>query len=212
MSEVYDLAGDKIVLMHEEGRDVLTFGDKGTGRVCGSCQLCCKLLPVPGPPLHKPGGVRCKHQRTGKGCTIYANRPFQCRIFACRWLADRETGNLPRPDRAHYVIDIKDDFVEMVHDDGTRQRMGVIQVWVDPAYRDAHRDPAFRAYMLMVAEKHRMATIVRFSSVEAITVFPPPLADDGQWHEKGGEIVTRDPTGAAVMADLERYKLGFTDE
>jgi hypothetical protein len=211
--DVYGLAGDKIVLTHEDGKDVLTFGDKGIGRECGGCTLCCKLTPVPGPPLHKPAGVRCKHQRTGKGCAIYDERPFACRSWACRWLVDRETAGMPRPDRAHYVIDIKDDYIEIVHDDGHRDRLGVIQVWLDPAFPDARHEPHLRAYMLRMAELHRYATIVRFSSLAAITIFPPPLTHDGQWHERAdGTIVNRDKSDVQVMEDLRRYEVGLTDE
>ena len=39
-------------------------------RHCGGCTLCCKLIPVE--ELNKPAGARCKHVRTGKGCSIYA--------------------------------------------------------------------------------------------------------------------------------------------
>ena len=201
----WGLAGDKMVLEHgSNGTDTITFGDTGTGRVCGTCTLCCKLLPVPGPPLHKLAGVRCRHQRVGKGCMIYAQRPMACRVFACRWLADRDTAGMPRPDRCHYVIDLADDYVEAVQESGERQRIGVIQVWVDPAFRDAHRQPALRAYMLRMAERYGAATIVRYSSREAITVWAPPLCTDGQWHEKSGSVVTRNDADARVMADLER--------
>lgn len=201
------LAGDRVVIEHgADGTDSITFSDKGTGRVCGTCTLCCKVLPVPGPPLHKLAGVRCQHQRTGKGCAIYPTRPFACRVFACRWLADRETAGMPRPDRCHYVIDIKDDYVEWVDkESGERLRVGVVQVWVDPGFRDAHRDPALRAYLLRLAERYRCGAIVRYSSREAITVWAPPLTHDGQWHEAVGDIVTRDAGDALVMADLERH-------
>jgi hypothetical protein len=213
MSGYYEFAGDKIVLTHEEGRDVVTFGDTGTGRECGTCQLCCKVMPVAGPPLNKPAGVRCKHQRTGKGCGIYATRPLPCRVFACRWLADRETAGMPRPDRCHYVIDLKDDYVEQVLEDGTRTRIGVVQVWVDPHFRDSYRRPELRAYMLRIAERCGQGTIVRFSSREAITIFPPPLCADGEWHEIGDGvmIVDRDEMDRRVMEDAARYKVGTVD-
>jgi hypothetical protein len=200
----YDLAGDHVRLTHDGNKDILHFSATGTGRVCGSCSLCCKLLPIPGPPLHKPAGVRCQHQRTGKGCTVYADRPMACRVFACRWLADLETAGMPRPDRCHYVIDLTGDYVELVHDTGERQKVGVVQVWVDPAFPDAWRAPELRAYMLRIAIDYRMATIIRFSSRDALTVFPPPLATDGQWHEQRGGIVSRDPVDYQIMADLER--------
>ena len=37
-------------------------------RQCGSCTLCCKLIPVE--ELHKAAGQRCQHVRAGKGCSI----------------------------------------------------------------------------------------------------------------------------------------------
>jgi hypothetical protein len=209
----YQLAGDHITLTHgPDGNSTLTYSDKGTGRVCGSCTLCCKLPPVPGPPLFKPAGVRCKHARVGKGCSIYAERPMACRVWACRWLADKETAGMPRPDRCHYVIDVIEDYVEQVFEDGSRQRVGVLQVWVDPAFRDAYRAPELRAYMLRMATEHRMATIIRYNSREAFTIFPPPLAADGEWHEvRDGEVVTRDADDRQVMEDLSRYEVGLSE-
>ena len=119
---------------------------------------------------------------------------------------------MPRPDRCHYVIDIKDDYVEMVQDDGTRHKIGVIQVWVDPAFRDAWKAPELRAYMLRMATDYRMATIIRFSSLVAITVFPPPLSEDRQWHEISGcTIVNRDKSDRDVMDDLMRYRVGLAE-
>jgi hypothetical protein len=212
--DAYGLAGDHMKLTHgPDGTSTIHFSDKPVGRVCGGCTACCKLPPIPGPPLHKPAGVRCRHARTGKGCSIYSTRPMACRTWACRWLADKETAGMPRPDRAHYVIDISDDFIEMVHSEtGERSRMGVVQVWVDPAYREAYKAPELRAYMLRMAIDHRMATIVRYSSREAVTIFPPPLAEDGEWHEvRDGTIVDRTAADRQVMADPERYEVGFSD-
>jgi hypothetical protein len=133
-----------------------------------------------------------------------------CRVWACRWLADKETAGMPRPDRCHYVIDLTDDYVEMVpHDGGERRRIGVVQVWVDPAYRDAYRAPELRDYMLRMAKEHSMATIVRYSSREAVTIFPPPLSEDGEWHEiRDGKVVDRTALDRQVMRDLERYEGG----
>jgi hypothetical protein len=210
MSDYYQLAGDKIVLEHEGGSSTLRFGDTGTGRVCGACSLCCKLLPVPGPPLNKPANTRCQHQKHSKGCAIYTKRPMPCRVFACRWLADRETAGMPRPDRCHYVIDIETDYVEAIDNaSGERRKIGVIQVWVDPAFPLAHRSPDLRAYMLRMAEQHGYATIIRYNSKDAFVVFPPPLATDHQWHEESGQIVGR--SRAAKEADiLQRYRVGVT--
>jgi len=210
VSGYYEFVGEKVVLEHRDGQDVLTFGDKGTGRVCGSCSLCCKLLPIPGPPLHKAANTRCKHQKAWKGCGIYATRPMPCRAFACRWLADRETAGLSRPDRSHCVIDAEADYIETIDNaTGERTRVGVIQIWCDPAFPDAHRAPDMRAYMERIAEQYRYATIVRYNSTEAFVVFPPSLSSDRQWHEQGGTIRARTRTEAEI---LQRYKVGVTDD
>lgn len=66
-------------------------------RICGDCQLCCKLMPVE--EFDKPANCRCEHQRTGKGCAIYADRPMSCALWNCRWLVDTECAGLPRPER-----------------------------------------------------------------------------------------------------------------
>ena len=203
MSGPAQLAGDRMrMAVDDEGTATFTFDDKGTGRVCGSCQLCCKLVPVP--PLAKPAGSRCRHQKTGKGCGIYADRPFACRTWGCRWLIDPDAAALPRPDRAHFVVDMDEDYVTMRPNDGGEPiKIPVIQVWVDPAFPDAHRQPTLRAYMLAMAQQYRVATILRWSSTRALTVFPPPMNADGEWHEQGGTIEARTPEERQIL-------LGFT--
>ena len=58
-----------------------------------------------------------------------------------------------------------------------------MQVWVDPLYPDAHRDPALRAYLLRRGEQG-IAAIIRYSSSRGFVLFPPNMATDGQWHEQ----------------------------
>src|SRR5262249_6364064 len=58
-----------------------------TGRECGECSACCKVLDVL--ELDKPAHQWCKHCRPGRGgCLIYDRRPTICRVFACAWLID----------------------------------------------------------------------------------------------------------------------------
>jgi hypothetical protein len=192
--EDWGLAGDHMTYSETaDGTLTLTFSDKGNGRTCSDCQLCCKLLPVP--VLNKRANQKCQHQRHGKGCAIYADRPYACRTWSCRWLSDRAaTEGMPRPDRAHYVIDIVPDHVELIADEKTpdhKRRVDVITVWCDPVFPDAYRDKHLRAFMLKMAQEYRLATIVRWSSTDAITVFPPPFDKDGQWHEIRGNAVER---------------------
>ena len=61
-------------------------------RNCGDCQLCCKLVPTK--EINKPANTRCKHQKVGKGCGIYAQRPFSCMVWNCRWLVNDDTADL----------------------------------------------------------------------------------------------------------------------
>jgi hypothetical protein len=171
------------------------------GRVCGDCQLCCRLVPVGA--LKKDAGERCLYQRTGKGCTIYRNRPGDCRVWNCRWLVSDDTEHLPRPDRAHYVIDIFPDFVHQVLDDGSRIDVPVMQVWCDPSYRQAWRDPRLLAYIEKIATERRTATLIRFNSGgDSLAVFAPSLAADGQWHEIESEFRPGDEAG--ILSVLKR--------
>jgi hypothetical protein len=195
-----ELAGDRMTVVERDGVTTFTFDDKGTGRVCGDCQLCCKLLPVP--PLKKAAGRRCQHQKFGKGCAIQDHKPFACRAWSCRWLSDPATAGMSRPDRSHYVIDVVSDYVT-VTEDGVATDIEAMQVWVDPAFPHAHRQPALRAYMLRVAQDHRMVTIVRYDNHRTITIFPPPLMHDGQWYENTqGVIVARNEMDRAILADF----------
>lgn len=154
-------------------------------RTCGTCSLCCKLLPVR--ELNKAAGERCKHQKFGKGCAIHRKPgyPIVCAGWNCRWLVNDDTADLSRPDRSHYVIDSMPDRIRLDPSDGSKPKMfDVIQIWVDPAFPDAHRDPALRRYLERRAERDHMAALVRFSVTENMAIFAPCLSTDGQWHEQ----------------------------
>lgn len=183
-------------------------------RQCGECSLCCKLLPLHAreaertidallehglmslreaasmiKDFDKPAGQRCQYQRHGKGCSIYAKRPLGCRLWNCRWLTGDDTGDLPRPDRVHYVIDIMSDFVTLTESEsGERTNVEVVQIWVDPKHPDAHLDPALRRYIDRRGQDG-IAALIRWSSDKAMTLFPPSMSKDGQWHEfRHGEV------------------------
>src|SRR5580765_5282061 len=109
----------------------LTIFKADTDRACGDCQLCCKLLPMP--ELDKPANTRCQHQKFKTGCAIYTRRPRGCMYWSCRWLLGVDTADVPRPDRAHYVIDPTPDFIRMI-DNTTGElqaNIEVVQVWID---------------------------------------------------------------------------------
>jgi len=160
-------------------------------RQCSDCQLCCRLLPVP--PLNKKAGERCQHQKFGKGCAVYdkpgiildgertrmadpkMEMPMACRLWNCRWLVNDDTADLSRPDRSHYVIDVVPDFITLQDNvTGKRIDVQVVQIWIDPAHPDAHRDPKLRAYLLRRSEEG-IAAIVRYDARKAVILFPPSM-------------------------------------
>lgn len=172
-------------------------------RKCGDCQLCCKLLPVKS--LAKDANTRCKHQRHGKGCAVYRKPgfPMDCALWNCRWLVDDATADLKRPDRSHYVIDIMPDYVTVVADEsGEKQDIPVLQIWCDPAYPNAHRDPALRAYIEKMGEEGYCA-LVRYSSTRAIFLAPPNIPNaNGEWFEHESGVNGKEHTMAEKMRVL----------
>lgn len=94
-----ELAGNKMRLeTHADGSATITFDDKGTGRGCGYCTLCCKLLPVM--DLHKAAGERCRFWHGPQAVSVAATRvspmaatpetncgsPLSETAIAARWL------------------------------------------------------------------------------------------------------------------------------
>lgn len=158
-------------------------------RKCGACTLCCKLTPVR--ELNKGANQRCDHQRHGKGCAIYPQRPHSCRVWNCRWVLEDDTADLRRPDHSHYVIDVMPDFVTVQNNEtGEQQHIPVLQVWVDPKFPHAHREPALRRYLLRRGEEG-MAAIIRYDASDGFVLFPPNMVPDGKWHEQRGQSVDR---------------------
>lgn len=164
-------------------------------RRCGHCTACCKILPVP--EVGKPALTRCQHQRHGKGCAIYADRPLSCRLWSCLWLTtDAATAELSRPDRSHYVIDPVPDYVTATHEDGRLEDHPVMQIWVDERYPDAHRDPALRAML----DRLGVLSLVRTGSDRAFLLVPPSRNADGVWEERTSNVNmerVRDPDRTA---------------
>lgn len=149
-------------------------------RHCGDCQLCCRLLPTP--EINKPHSIRCPHQKHGVGCAIYAQRPSSCELWSCAWLIEPSTADLPRPDRAHYVIDTMPDFITVLRDDdpdAEPQHVPVVQVWVDPAHPDAHRSPALRRWLV---EKN-MPAVIRYGSYDGFLLLPPSMTGQDDFVE-----------------------------
>ncbi|WP_166304388.1 hypothetical protein [Bradyrhizobium sp. 2S1] len=109
--------------------------------------------------------------------------PFECSAWNCRWLVNDDAAELSRPDRSHYVIDLMPDFITLPDNEtGAIQNIQVVQIWIDPAYPLAHRDPALRRWLCRRAEQG-IAALIRFNERDALTIFAPPFDPKGEWHE-----------------------------
>jgi Fe-S-cluster containining protein len=73
-----------------------------SGRSCGSCGLCCKVMPVQA--LNKPAGQWCVHAVPGSGCAVHADRPSACRSFFCAWRLDPNLGPEWKPEASRFVL------------------------------------------------------------------------------------------------------------
>jgi hypothetical protein len=88
---------------------------------------------------------------------------------------------MSRPDRSHYVVDIMPDFITLKVNEKV-SHVEVVQIWCDPKYPDAHRDPALRRWVENLA-KQGIVAMVRYNEEESTIIFAPSMSDDGQWHE-----------------------------
>jgi len=153
-------------------------------RTCGDCTLCCRLIPVES--MGKLANQKCKHQ-SHKGCTIYADRPTDCRVWSCGWLRGYDVG--ARPDRSHAIVDDQMPSSVAIVEDGKRTPFYALQVWCDPRHPDAHEDPTLRAWLAEECAKRRALVIVRYSSSEGFVLFPPWTSPDGKWTARDSNVL-----------------------
>jgi hypothetical protein len=172
------------------------YGEAVRNRKCGSCKACCTAIPVELTEGHKAANVRCQHL-TSRGCGIYARRPMPCVVWSCRWLMDETTADMRRPDHSGYIIDVMPDVILA---DG--QGVDCVQIWVDPARRDAHRDPALRTWLAEVHRLHGYIAIVRWGSAAGVLLVPPAASETGEWLELGEQttLVTHEQMSAKLEA------------
>lgn len=155
-------------------------------RTCGSCQLCCSLVPVR--EIGKSAGQRCRYQRFGKGCSIYAKRPRACQLWSCMWLLGAP---LRRPDRSHYVVDVVVDTIACTENDGSVHHISAAQVWCDPKHRYAFRDPELYAYLLTLPTEG--FAIVRWDQQTGLALIPPHHTQEKTWIESHSNYVEQLP-------------------
>ncbi len=74
------------------------------GRVCGPCDVCCRVPTIDEPALQKLPGYRCENALPGGGCAIYEARPRTCRDFFCGWRRLKWIGEAMRPDLSGVLV------------------------------------------------------------------------------------------------------------
>jgi hypothetical protein len=80
--------------------------DMVRGRDCGGCTMCCKLLSVE--EISTPPLSWCPSCDTKRGCTIYQQRPTECRQFYCEYLLDPALGEHWKPSKCKMVVVFED--------------------------------------------------------------------------------------------------------
>jgi len=101
-------------------------------RECGKCTMCCKLLGIA--TIDKPAGQWCSHCRQDRGCTIYEQRPQECRNFLCGWLRLPQLDERWKPSTCKFVLATDESFSHM-------------KIVVDPARADAwRREPYYSTF------------------------------------------------------------------
>ena len=135
-----------------------------TGRACGDCTLCCKVMAIE--EIAKPAGQWCRHCKPGRGCLVYDDRPAECRAFNCLWLMDERFGPHWKPARSKMVLTSSDDGLE---------------IRCDPGFPDAWRKEPFRGEIgaLATAGETHDVTVLVISGQKMVLVTPEKEFDLG---------------------------------
>ncbi|MGY4305324.1 hypothetical protein ACVIJ6_002567 [Bradyrhizobium sp. USDA 4369] len=68
--------------------------------------------------LAKPAQAWCPYCRPRQGCTIYQDRPTECRDFSCLWLVNDLLDKAWQPNKARFVLTTSEDGIEVRCDPG----------------------------------------------------------------------------------------------
>lgn len=164
-----------------------------TGRSCGTCSLCCKVLAVEA--LNKPSGQWCVHAAPGRGCQIHEARPQACREFFCVWLTDPNLGPEWKPEVARFVLSSDSQHRALV----VLADAGMPLAWKREPYCGALRrmsESLFRLDRKVLVNLRGQVTVVLPDREVALGVLPPG-EDIVIWRE--GHTY-----GAALRRDLPR--------
>ena len=152
-------------------------------KTCGSCTLCCQLVPVE--EIGLPAFTRCPKLRSvvyaTPGCSIYPDRPRSCKAWNCQWLVEDWPDDL-RPDRCGVVVDI---IPELIWVNG--KEMPAIQMWAASGAEMSFMDDPIAAVVRAAVEQDH-AVIWRWRG------------EDGK---QTGRAILRDPQTGQLVATAE---------
>jgi uncharacterized protein len=134
-----------------------------TGRACGDCTLCCKLIGVP--EIDKLQGHWCEHCDPKAGCRIYEERPTSCRVFVCGWAGGEGPPEM-KPNKSHCIFDYDSD-------------MDCIRVHVDPHHADAWRTGPVADHIRLLHAMGRMVIVLIQNKQRPCPAFGIPGVGDG---------------------------------
>ena len=96
------------------------------------------------------------------------------------------------------MLDEAPDYITMTNNEtGEVTEYPVLQVWVDPLYPDAHRDPALRKLL----DEEAIIALIRYGPREGFTLWPPSTNTEHVWKEVGSNAdFTREHSLVTEMA------------
>jgi len=138
-------------------------------RECGGCTLCCRVLGVH--ELKKPPLAECSHCHV-MGCSIYKDRPKECREFNCIWLMDNSLPEELKPSKSHVVLSNIEHDVSI---QGIEVPSKTIIVHIDPYFPTAYKEGAMKVFLnkelkagtaLIVVRPDQQKEFMRWGKVE----------------------------------------------
>ncbi len=148
------------------------------GRDCRGCTMCCKLLSVE--EISTPPLSWCPSCDTKRGCTIYEQRPTECRQFYCEYLLDPALGEHWKPSKCKMVVVFED-------------YANALVIHVDPDRPHAWREAPFYsdicAWVRAADRKQRQVIVWQGNSKIVLTGPSRPEENMGPRNLPGGDAV-----------------------
>jgi hypothetical protein len=164
-----------------------------SGRSCGTCTLCCKVVEVKA--LHKASGVWCAHCKPGVGCAIYSERPGECRDCNCGYLTNPDLGEEWKPSHSKIVV-------------GTELAQNRIAVYVDPQRPDAWKHEPYYSRLKQWAKAAvpRRGQVLVCVAGRTYIVFPDRDVDLGFVGDDEFIMTTEQTTPLGVQLDASKIR------